>query len=272
MTISVLILTLDEAGNVAACIESLPWRDDVHVLDSSSTDGTREIATAAGATVHVRTFDDYARQRNAGLALPFKGSWIVSLDADERMTPDLAREIETRIAAADADLAMMQVRRKDMLMGRWLRRASGYPTWFPRVFRKGRVTVTRAVNEEYAADGRIERLDGHIIHYPFEKGMAWWFERHNRYSTLEAATLAEERRNRPLRIGGIFSANPADRRATLKQIAYRLPGRPYLIFLHLYVLRGGFLDGAAGYHYASMRLAYEIMIDAKIAAAARGGR
>lgn len=266
MTISVLILTLDEAANIADCIASLPWREDVHVLDSESRDATRKIAAAAGATVHVRPFDDYASQRNAGLALPFKGEWIVSLDADERMTPELAREIETRIATADASLAMMQVRRKDMLMGRWLKRASGYPTWFARAFRKGRVTVAREINEEYRAEGRTERLDGHIVHYPFSKGMEWWFERHNRYSTLEAQTLLRERGSRPLKLGALFAASPSERRATLKQIAYRLPGRPYLMFLYLYILRGGFLDGMAGYQYANMRLAYEIMIDAKTAA------
>lgn len=271
MTISVLILTLDEAANIAACIESLPWRDDVHVLDSESRDATREVAAASGAHVHVRRFDNYAAQRNAGLALPFKHEWIVSLDADERMTTELAREIEARIAAADGALAMLQVRRKDMLMERWLKRASGYPTWFARVFRKGRVTVAREVNEEYIADGRTERLEGHIIHHPFAKGMEWWFDRHNRYSTLEAATLVAERRSRPIDLHSLSGRDPAARRATLKQIAYRLPGRPYLVFLHLYVLRGGFLDGRAGFHYANMRLAYEIMIDAKIAFAKAGG-
>lgn len=269
MTISVLILTLNEADNIAACIESLPWRDDVHVLDSGSTDATREVAAGLGAHIHVRAFDTYSAQRNAGFVLPFKGEWIVSLDADERMTPELAREIEERVRSADEMLSMMLVRRRDMLMGRWLRRASGYPTWFARAFRKGCVTVMRDVNEEYRACGRAEQLDGHILHYPFGKGGDWWFERHIRYSTLEARTLLKERVERPIRISALFSGKPATRRATLKQIAYRLPGRPYLVFLYLYLLRGGFLDGGAGFHYAQMRLAYEIMIDAKMTFARR---
>jgi glycosyltransferase involved in cell wall biosynthesis len=272
LAISVLILTLNEANNIAACIASLPWRDDVHVLDSDSTDATGEIAQAAGAALHTRGFDTYAAQRNFGLALPFKNEWIVSLDADERMTPELAAEIERRIGTADAAETMYQVRRKDMFLGRWLRRSSGYPTWFARAFRRGRVQVTRDVNEEYHTDGKIGRLDGHIVHYPFSKGVAWWFERHNRYSTMEAATLSRERGTRPLRLLDVLSGEPARRRAALKQIAYRLPGRPFLIFVYLYVVRLGFLDGRAGFQYASMRMAYEIMIDAKTAAGREGAQ
>lgn len=262
--LSVLILTYDEEVNIAACIESLPWRGDVHVLDSGSRDGTVEIARSLGAKVVSRPFTNYADQRNFGLALPFANEWIVSLDADERMTPELAREIDGRLNRDCSDVAMLRVRRKDMFMGRWLRRSSGYPTWFPRVFRRGRVKVEREINEVYLADGRVDQLREHILHFPFNKGLDWWFERHNRYSAMEASVLETERAGQ-LSLSAIASRDPGMRRAALKGLAYRLPGRPFLAFAYLYLVRLGFLDGRAGYTYASMRLAYEIMIDAKIA-------
>lgn len=263
--LSVLILTLDEEINVADCIGSLPWKSDVHVLDSASTDATQSIARSCGAKVTVRRFTNYADQRNAGLALPFACEWIVMLDADERMTPELAAEIEARIADARPETAMFLVRRKDMFLGRWLRRSSGYPTWFCRVVRRGRVRVEREINEVYVADGGTVQLTGHIEHYPFNKGMEWWFARHNAYSTAEARLLVE-RQGRAPRLIDVLARDPTQRRAALKGLAYRMPGRPFLIFLYLYVVRLGFLDGNPGYRFATMRLAYEIMIDAKVAA------
>lgn len=260
--ISVLILTFNEEGNVSDCLSSLPWRDDVHVLDSGSTDRTAEIARALDAKVDTRPFDGYASQRNAGLSLPFKNEWIVMLDADERMTPELAAEIESEIAAADASVAMFRVRRRDIFMGRWLRRSSGYPTWFPRVIRRGRVRVEREINEVYIPDGEAEQLQAHIDHFPFNKGMDWWFDRHNRYSTMEAQLLIDRKGSSS---PAATSSDPGARRAALKALAYRLPLRPYLMFLYLYIVRGGFLDGKPGWVYANMRLAYEIMIDAKAA-------
>ena len=255
--ISVLILTLDEEANIADCIASIPWRNDVYVLDSGSTDRTCGIAAALGAKVTTRSFDGYARQRNAGLALPFEHEWVVMLDADERMTPDLVEEIEHAVATASSNTALMMVRRKDMFMGRWLRRSSGYPTWFPRVFRKGRVRVSREINEVYEADGQSVRLRNHIVHHPFKKGIDWWFERHNRYSAAEAQLLGKEID---------YKALPdavSRRRARLKALAYKLPLRPFIAFIYLYFIRLGFLDGRAGYHFATMRMAYEVMIDAK---------
>ncbi len=262
--ISVLILTLDEVVNLEGCIASIPWRDDVHVLDSGSTDGTQALAERLGAHVHHRDFDTYARQRNHGLALPFRHDWILMLDADERLTPELADEIAERAAKASEKTAGYRVRRKDMLMGRWLRRSSGYPTWFPRMFRRGRVTVKRDINEEYDIDGAYEDFREHLIHLPFNKGMEWWFARHNRYSTMEAETLAGEFGTRPVRLTGLFATDPLERRANMKQLAYRLPGRPALIFLYLYVLRLGFLDGKPGFTFASMRFCYETMISVKL--------
>lgn len=257
-----LILTLDEEANIAECITSLPWRDDVHVLDSESSDRTVEISTSMGARVTKHQFGGYASQRNLGLSLPFKHEWIVMLDADERMTGDLAREIEDEVKRAGTDTAMFRVRRRDMFMGQWLRRSSGYPTWFPRVFRRGMVTVEREINEIYLPRGRAKQLKCHIDHFPFNKGVDWWFDRHNRYSSAEAKLLCSKV---ALTIPSNVPLDLAARRVALKALAYRLPMRPYIVFAYLYIVRGGFLDGKPGWIYANMRLTYEIMIDLKFA-------
>ena len=263
--ISVLILTLDEEVNIAACLDALPWRDDVWVLDSGSRDETVALARAKGANVVVREFTDYADQRNAGFALPFAHDWLVMLDADERMTPELAAQIEA-LVRAPGDATMACARRRDIFLGRWLKRSSGYPTWFARVFRRGTSRVERAINERYVTTGETAYLTEHLVHFPFNKGVDWWFERHNRYSSMEAIRLTRESRDEPVEWSSLVSADPARRRQAAKRLAYLLPGRPFLVFLYLYVLRFGFLDGRAGLAYASMRMAYEIMIDAKMAA------
>lgn len=270
--ISVLILTLNEEVNIANCIASLPWRSDLWVLDSGSSDRTTAIAAGMGAQIAERRFTDYAEQRNFGLGLP-TGEWIVMLDADERMTPELADEIESHVASVgDLSTAMFRVRRKDMFMGRWLRRSSGYPTWFPRIFRRGCVTVERAINETYNTDGGILQLQEHLLHFPLNKGINWWFERHNHYSAAEARLLVSGDASVSPFDGTLFSRDPGKRRAALKRTAYQLPGRPYLAFLYFYILRMGFLDGRPGYHFACMRLAYELMIDAKTADLRFNGR
>jgi glycosyltransferase involved in cell wall biosynthesis len=261
---SVLILTKDEEINIGDCLGSVPQGVDTYVLDSMSTDRTADIARALGATVFFRPFDNYAAQRNYGLQqISYRAEWVLMLDADERLTPELHEEILSRLATASAGDSLFRMRRKDMLMDRWLRRSSGYPTWFGRLARIGAVRVEREINEEFVTDGQVRYLQGHLIHHPFNKGVAYWIERHNRYSTMEATTLLQESRG-DIRWSELFSSDPATRRKWLKQIAYRLPGRPALIFLYLYIVRGGCFDGMAGFNFCKLRFMYELMINAKI--------
>ncbi|HEY2679117.1 MAG TPA: glycosyltransferase family 2 protein [Steroidobacteraceae bacterium] len=260
--VSVLILTLNEEANIGECIDSCAWTDDIVVLDSLSQDRTREIALARGARVVERAFDNYAAQRNAALGIPYKHSWVLMVDADERVPQDLATEIAARVAGADPETVQFRMRRKDFFMGRWLRRSSGYPTWFGRLMRIGRVRVEREVNEEYVGDGTALHLDAHLHHYPFNRGIAYWIERHNRYSSLEAiakASLLIE----PVALGNPFTTDPVERRRVLKQLLYRLPLRPLLVFVYLYIIRLGVLDGRAGYYFSRMRAIYEFLIDLK---------
>lgn len=270
--VSVLILTLNEEANLADCIDSCGWSDDIVVFDSMSEDRTLEIANAKGVRVFQRAFDNYAAQRNAALStVPYTHPWVLMVDADERVPSELAAEIEATVAGTGAEVTLFRIRRKDFFLGKWLRRSSGYPTWFGRLVRLGRVRVEREVNEEYLTEGRVEHLKAHLHHYPFNKGIAYWFERHNRYSTMEAIAKMNMYNDRMV-ARELFSRDPIDRRRMLKRILYRLPLRPLIVFLYLYVARLGFLDGRAGFSFSRMRSAYEMMIDLKVTEARRRQR
>jgi glycosyltransferase involved in cell wall biosynthesis len=267
--VSILILTLNEEVNLAGCIDSCTWSDDIVVFDSMSKDRTVAVAQEKGARLVQRPFDNYAAQRNAALAnVTYKHPWVLMVDADERVTPELAMEISAAVAAAGNDVAMFRMRRKDFFLGKWLKRSSGYPTWFGRLVRLGRVRVEREVNEEYITSGGVAYLRGHLNHYPFNNGITYWFERHNRYSSMEAIAKANVR-SEPIAIGALFSREPIDRRRALKQVLYRIPLRPLVVFLYLYIIRLGILDGSAGFHFSRMRAAYEMLIDLKVIEARR---
>lgn len=262
MSVSILILTLNEEANLPGCLASVAWSDDIVVFDSHSTDATAAIAEAAGARVVQRRFDNYAAQRNAALnEVAYRHPWVLMLDADERVTPELRDEIVTVLAQRN-DFALYRMRRRDMFMGRWLKRSSGYPTWFGRLMRIGRVRVEREINEEYHADGSVGLLQEHLLHYPFNNGLARWVERHNRYSDMEARMLLVERQGH-WNWHELWVRDPVRRRKALKQLAYRMPARPLMVFLYLYAVRGGLLDGAPGFIFCFLRSFYELLIDLK---------
>lgn len=264
MAPSVLILTLNEDSNLPDCLASVAWSDDVVVLDSFSTDSTAEIAETAGARVIRRPFDNWASHQNWAVRnIDFKHPWVFYLDADERCDDVLAGELTSPDPLADTDAAF-QVRRKDYFMGRWLRRAQFYPTWLTRVFRPDRIRYERLVNPVAVVDGPIGQLRGHLIHHPFSHGLAHWVARHNNYSDMEAQQWLDETQGRQ-DWAGLLAGDATRRRRALKQLAYRLPGRPALVFGYLYLLRMGFLDGRAGLTYCRLRAMYERMIDVKIA-------
>ena len=265
MNISVLILTLNEETNLPSCLEAVNWCDDIVVFDSFSTDRTVEIAEAARARIIRRKFDNYAAQRNAALnEVQYRYPWVFMIDADERFTPELRAEVEVVVLRQVREsVGLFRVRRKDMFLGHWLRRSSCYPTWFGRLIRVGKVRVEREINEEYHTDGEVGYLQEHLLHYPFNKGIAYWYERHNQYSSMEAAALIKETANSML-WRDILSRNPIVRRKAQKQLAYRLPVRPLLVFCYLYLMRLGLLDGKAGLAYCMLRAFYEFMIDLKV--------
>jgi glycosyltransferase involved in cell wall biosynthesis len=258
--ISVLILTKNEQHDLPGALASVAWSDDVHVFDSHSTDGTVEIARAAGAQVDSRVFDDYATHRNAAFGLDFKHPWVFVLDADERPTPELSAEMQRVVRDAPANTAGVRLRRRDFLFGTWLKHAQISPYYIRRV-RPERARYTRAINEVLEVDGPVAELLHPLDHYPFSKGIAHWVAKHNVYSTMEAELIFREQ---GLRNPSVWTAlrDPDfhTRRLHQKALFYRLPGRPLIKWGYMMFVRGAMLDGAAGVAYATLQSFYEYLI------------
>lgn len=272
MNLSVIILTLDEETNLAGCLESVKFSDDVVVLDSFSRDRTQQIAASYGARFEQRAFDDYAAQRNHALhAITYRNPWLLMLDADERVPEDLRAEMLAAVTHAADAVTMFRMRRKDHLFGRWIRGSSGYPTWFGRLVRPARVRVERAINEEYFTDGTTRELAAHLHHYPFNKGFAAWIQKHDRYSTMEAE-LRHSKDAIQARGSRLGSTDAIERRRALKALLYRMPARPLIVFCGLYFGRGGIIEGRAGLTFSLLRAWYEYMIDCKYRELSRRAR
>lgn len=267
--ISVLILTKNEQQDLPGCLEAVRWSDDVHVYDSFSDDRTVDIARAAGAHVIQRPYDqslgafggNEALHRNWAMEnIPFKHPWILYLDADERVTAELAESC-CRAAENPGGHVAFRFRRRDFLFGTWLRRVQPQP-YSMRLFRPDRMRYERIINPVAKPDGTVGHVDGFLDHFPFSKGMAHWFNRHNGYSTQEAKQILMNRASQAeFSIWKAFTERDFHaRRFHQKELFYRLPARPLVKFFLLYVVKMGFLDGRAGFTYAALQSIYEYMI------------
>lgn len=261
--VSVMIFTLNEEIHLPSCLAALAWCDDVIVIDSFSTDRTEAICRERGVRFLQRAFDGFGGQRNWALdhAEP-RHAWILILDADERVPPELAREMCDRAQDASDTVGAYRVRRRLYMWGRWLRYSSLYPTWVVRFVRKDRVRyVDRGHAETQEVAGDILDLENDLIDENL-KGIQEWFSRQNRYSAKDAE-FERARADLPVDWAGLFSGDALRRRASLKQLAARLPFRPTLYFLYSYVYRLGFLDGRDGLVFCRMKALYQSMVDVK---------
>ncbi len=287
--ISVLILTRNEEQDLPGCLASVAWSDDVWVLDSHSTDGTCAIATSAGARVVQRVFDNWSAHQNWALAnIPFRHPWVFYLDADERVSLDLAHSLRGTVTQAavtqtadtngatnelaPAAPVAFEVQRRDFLRGTWLRHVQ-MSAFYIRLFRPASIRYERLVNPVTRVDGPIGRLTGTLEHFPFSKGVGWWIDRHNDYSTKEAQQVVSKSASQPpfSLHRALLSKDFATRRKQQKLLFYRLPARPLLKFLTLYFFKRGFLDGRAGLEYAALQSIYEYFIVLKTRELEAGG-
>jgi len=260
---SIVILTKDEAINIGACLQSCRACDDIHVLDSGSSDNTCDLAAAMGATVHRHAFESFARQRNWAIDnVPLRHDWVLHLDADERLTPALDAELRALVESRPQE-AGFYVPSKLMFMGRWLRRTAG-PMYQVRFFDRRRLRfVDYGHGQREQTDGALGTVRAPYLHESFSKGLETWFEKHNRYSSAEAAqAIAALSEAMPWR--DLMSLDGIRRRRALKVLAYRLPLRAQLRWIYMALLRGGFLDGRAGLAYISLMTSYEQMTTSKI--------
>jgi len=222
-TLTVTIITLNEAEHIAAAVDSAAWADEVLVVDSGSTDGTPEIARSRGARVLSRQWSGYVDQKNHAADVA-ANDWIFSLDADERIPPALAEEIRS-ILAGDPPVHGYRVPRVTFHLGRWIRTTDFYPDYQTRLYDRRRARWRgRHVHESVAVEGPSGQLKHDLQHYSFSD-LRDQIERINHYSTLAALQMHE-----------------AGRRTSPLEIAVHPPAA----FLRNYVLRRGFLDGTAG--------------------------
>jgi glycosyltransferase involved in cell wall biosynthesis len=263
MKVSVLILTYNEEKNLPRCLAALSWCDDIVVVDSGSTDDTVAIARAAGTRVLTRPFDNFANQRNFGLATgEFEHEWVLHLDADEVVTPAFCARLERLEHSSGIDAYL--VPSKLMLHEHWLRYAGMYPTYQVRLGHRDRLRfkqVGHGQREDLPA-ARVGTFEEPYLHYNFSQGLAAWLRKHLKYAEDEARALVASRSGQQLSLSQLFSGDATSRRRVLKEMSNHLPLalRPVARFFYVLIWRRGFLDGSYGVLYALMLSVYEGMI------------
>jgi len=257
--LSVVILARNEAINIQRCIEAVSWCNDVVVVDDRSTDGTDRLAIASGARVVQHSFADFADQRNWAMEnADLKNEWVLHLDADEVITPELASGLRQIFSSGLNDCVAYRMCRKTMFHGSWLRYSDGFPVWIMRLVRRGKAGFLRNGHGEVAVpevDGRLGTITEPFLHHAFSKGITDWIERHNRYSSREAEL--EYRVMQSLVWQDLWSVDRARRRASLRALSRRLPARPFLRFCYQFFVKLGFLDGSAGWTFSCLMATYE---------------
>ncbi|MBV6413075.1 MAG: glycosyltransferase family 2 protein [Xanthomonadales bacterium PRO6] len=258
--ISVVILTKDEEINLPRCLASVAFSNDVVLVDSGSQDRTLEIARSAGVRVFTRSFDSFAKQRNFALEQELRNDWVLHLDADEAVTPELEREL-MEVVRSPMQFSAFQVASRLIFMGRWLKHAGMYPCYQVRFGRKDTLSFVDFGHgqRELVKHGKVGTLRAPLEHHNFSKGIADWSRRHLGYARTEAHLYAGV--PDAIDFGGLISTDRVIRRRTLKNISLRIPFRPVLRFLYVYVAKLGFLDGLAGIRYAYLMCWYQLMID-----------
>ncbi|WP_323017123.1 glycosyltransferase family 2 protein [Castellaniella sp.] len=229
MKLSVIVITKNEAGHIGACLDSVAFADEIIVVDSGSTDATCDLARQHGARVIVtEDWPGFGPQKNRALDL-VTGDWVLSIDADERVTPELALSIQAVLQAPDADA--YRIARLSTFCGRWIRHSGWWPDYVVRLFRRDAGRFTGAtVHERVQVRGRTDTLEGHFLHYPYAS-LEVFIDKINRYST-EAARGAFEQGRRTSLLGPF--------------------GHAAWTFIRHYLLRRGFLDGWQGLVLAGM--------------------
>lgn len=227
MSVSVCIITLNEERNIGRTLKSVKdFADEIIVVDSGSTDATASIAQSFGAKVFIEPWKGFARQKNSSLEKA-GGDWILSLDADEEVSAELAASIQSLMKSGEAPrFAGYTMNRRNLYFGRWIKRAGYYPDPKLRLVKRGAAKFElRDVHEDMKMAGPLGHLNGDLIHHAYPT-LESFIEHANRYSSLGAGMVVRERK-----VGFSF---------------INIVIRPIVRFLWSYIFRGGFLDGREG--------------------------
>ena len=254
---SVLILTLNEARNLPACLASVSFCADIVVLDSGSSDETCVIAEQAGARVFERPFDNFAGQRNHAHAhIAFAHPWVFHLDADETFPPELKTELERWITQCGEAFDGAWVAPRMMWQGVWVKHCTDFPAWQARLAHRDRFRFIEVGHGQREAPAmRMDRIAAGYRHDLSSGGVEAWRAKHQRYAVAEARAFLRTPTQASWR--DLCQRDPLLRRRALKALSQQWPGRALLRFVYQYVLRGGILDGAAGFRYCMLLARYE---------------
>lgn len=267
--VSILVPIKNEAENLPRSLGSVAWAEEIVVVDSQSTDGSVAVAESLGAQVVQFQFNGtWPKKKQWSLDnLDFRNAWIFILDADEVLPPEAEAEFRQVVETAPEGVDGYWINRRFMFMGKWLKHAY-YPNWNLRLVRRGKarfekLTVSETasgdneVHEHLLVDGETQNLKTEMDHYAFPD-VDTFIEKHNRYSNWEAVVALESRQ-----ASNALQKAEVSRRRSLKRWASRLPFRPLLRFLYVYLWQRGFLDGKEGYYFARLHGFYEFLIVAK---------
>jgi glycosyltransferase involved in cell wall biosynthesis len=263
--LSVIILTKDEEANLPHALRSLgPLGARVLIVDSGSQDQTLAIARAHGCHVLTRSWTNYAEQFQWGIDnIPWSTTWLMRLDADEILTPELIEELQNVLPAAAADVAGYEIKRRVYFWGRWIRHGGYYPTWLLRIWRRGSGRIESRQMDEHLVleNGRVGRLESDIIDEN-HKGLSFWTAKHNSYADREVDDM------RALPGEEIVIQGQAGRRRWMKKNLYSISPRFVRAFVYWflrYVVQLGFLDGKPGlvFHFLQA-FWYRFLVDAKL--------
>jgi glycosyltransferase involved in cell wall biosynthesis len=264
--VSIVVPTKNEGRNLERCLTAVSWASEIFVVDSQSDDETRQIAERRGANVIQFYYQGgWPKKKNWALQnLPFQNEWVLLLDADEVLMPGGKEEIELAVRSG-TETAGYWINRRFMFLGKWLRH-SYYPNWNLRLFKHACGRFERLVHgdtssgdveihEHLVVQGKIGRLRTELEHYAFPSVEAF-IEKHNRYSNWEARFQLELESDS---VNTRLQDEQVNFRRRLKLWSHRLPLRPFLRFLYIYLLQRGFLDGIEGYYFANLHACYEWM-------------
>ena len=270
--VSVIILTYNEEKHMARCLESLrSFTGQVFIVDSFSTDRTVDIARSMGAVVVQNPWVNYATQFNFGIAnTPFQTTWLMRMDADEYVLPELAAEINARVSGLPAGVSGVYVKRRVIFLDRWMRHGSYYPIWLLRIWRRGNGFCEQVWHDEHIklTEGESTRFDHDIVDHNLNN-LTWWTQKHNHYAILEAINLLNYRYHfdKADTVQARLFGTQDQRMRFLKERYASLPlfTRPVLYFMYRYFVRLGFLDGRAGFVWSALQaLWYRFLVDAKL--------
>jgi len=234
MSLSVCVITLNEEKNLRDCLESVRWADEIVVVDGESKDGTRAIAEKYSAKIRVRPFTDFSDQKNFAHDLATR-DWVLWIDADERLSAELAAEVRAAAASPNAD-CVYAVKRDTFFFGRRMKYGAARNDWPIRLFPRGHAVYTQPVHEKLVTTLPVKRLRGGVLLHHSTAGMAQYREKMERYVALELMAMAERRR----RVGPLHPVLA-----------------PAVKFFRLWLWDLGILDGLTGLRFALLAAYYD---------------